>query len=156
MPLPPALAGPAGNPSRKSGKERKSERSDRVVRTVYELVAEYLSAKTKIVPASRQRDRIRHIEIVVHRFILVVRGVAKLERAQYLDERQASLLRVVHTGNPDRLSRQWTRSRASTGDAGEARAELIDGLRGENVGLRNRQIPVLEVTKCRKPWHSCA
>ena len=63
-----------------------------------ELIAEYLSSKTKIVPAARQRDRVRHIEIVVRRLILVVRGVAKLERAQYLDVWQASLLRVVQHG----------------------------------------------------------
>jgi len=79
------------------------------------------------------------------------------ELADAIEEvRQASLLWVVQTGDPYRLSRQWTRGRASTGDTGEARAELIDGPRRKNVGVRKSQIPVLEVTKCRKPWDCCA
>src|SRR5262245_20773973 len=102
-----------GQAKQKIGNTQEEECSVRGVRSVDELIAEYLSSETKRVPALRRRKRVRYIEIVVHRFILIVRGVAKLERTQYLDVGQASLLRIVQTRNAYRLSRQRTRGRAS-------------------------------------------
>ena len=63
---------------------------------------------------------------------------------------QASLLRVADTADSNRLSRERCRGEASSGDARETDAELIDGLRGEDVRVRNRQIPVIEIMNRRK------
>jgi hypothetical protein len=104
----------------------------------------------------RPRYRIRHIEIIVYCLILVIWRVSQLESAKYLDVRKASRLRVIHPGNPHRLSGQWARGGAETGDAGEARAKLIDGPRGQNVSLSERQITVPKITKCREPWYGSA
>src|SRR5262249_13140997 len=138
------------------GKGKQCERSVRGVGAFIELIPEYFRSKPKIVLTSRQRCSIRKIEIVVRRLILIIYCVSKLEGAQYLDVRQASHLRVADTAYPNLLSRQRARGRASTGDAGVAGAELVDGLRGEDVSMRNGQIPVAEGTKGREPGHSGA
>src|SRR6185295_15821373 len=121
-----------------------------------ELIPEYLGSKAQIVLTFRQRHGIGKIEIVVRRLILIVYRISKLESAQYLDVGQASHLRVAETIYPYCLRRQRARGRAPTGDAGEAGAELIDGVRGEGVSIRNGQNPVAESTKCREPRHSGA
>ncbi len=71
--------GSGGQPKQKIGKGEEQQRSIRRVRTVQQLIAEDLGANTKIVAASRQRDRVRHIEIVVRRLILVVDRIAESE-----------------------------------------------------------------------------
>src|SRR4030095_4886296 len=91
------------------------------------------------------------IEIVVRRLILVVWCVSNVESAQYLDVRQTSFLWVIDAVDPHSLSGQRAWRSAETGDAGKAGPELIDHLRGEDVGLCDRQIPVVEVTDGREP-----
>jgi hypothetical protein len=98
-------------------KGKEEDRSVRVVRAVFELVLKDLDAKTESVSASRQRDRIGKVQVIVGGLVFVIGGIANLERAQDLNVRQASLRRIVGTSHSHRLSRQRTWRRTSAGDA---------------------------------------
>src|SRR5215471_21299983 len=101
---------PRWQTDQKIGKGKQCKRSVRNIGAYIELITECLSSKTKIVPASRQREGVGKIKIVVRRVILIICSVSNFEGAQYLDVRQASHLRVADTVYPHRLSSQRIRS----------------------------------------------
>ena len=156
VPFPPAPAGPAGNPSRKSGNDRSVMKPCRVIALMIELVSEDFCAHAKIVLAPRQEYDVGNVKVITGCFALVVAGVAQAQRRREPQFGECPLLGVAEAVYPHILICERPSGNALTRKTREAKSELVDRSRRENVSLGDCQVPVLKGTQRRKARHAGA
>ena len=120
-----------------------------------ELISEDFCAHAKIVLAQGQGYDVGNVKVITGCFASVVTGIAKLESAENVNLGQ-SLLGAVGAFIPTILIGECPSGDALTRIAREAKAELVDRSRRENVSLGDCQIPVLKGTERRKARHTGA
>src|SRR5579863_4366539 len=105
-----------------------------------ELISEDFCTHTKIVLAPRQGQDIRNVKAIPGGFASVVAGIAKLKSAENVNLGQ-SLLGAVRAVYPDVLIGERPSCDTLTRIAREAKAELVDRSRREDMSLGYSQIP---------------
>src|ERR1700727_2102136 len=121
-----------------------------------QLISEDFCAQANIVLVPRQEHDVGNVKGITSCFALVLCRVAWFKGSKNLKLRNDSLLGVAEAAYPHVLIVERPSSNTLTSKAREAKSELVDRARRENVSLGDCQIPVLKGTEYREARHTGA
>src|ERR1700679_1094879 len=108
-----------------------------------ELISEDFCAHAKIVLAPRQEYDVGNVKVITGCCASVVTGIPKLKSAENVNLGQSPLA-AIGAGDSHILIGERPSGNALTHKTREAKTELVDRSRGENVSLGDCQVPVLK------------